>query len=409
VLGAQRLWQLGDNSLTNRSKPITLRSGQLISFIPPATAGSGAVLTLTASGGLTPITFDTWTATTCSVSGTTLTLTGVSGSLCGVRASQPGAAPLPAGGSVAPAPQQLRLIRIAKVVSSTSISSGPNPSTFGNSVTLTAQVTGSTSPLPGGTIIFSEGASTLGSFAVNSSGAAVYTSSALTVSNHNVTASYSGDARNTASTGVLTQVVNPASQLIVFAVAPSVSVGGSGTVSATGGASGNAVTCTSNTPSICTVSGAVVTGVATGSCVIAANQLGNGNYNAAVQQTQSFSISAALPILDIDASAPTTSYDAASDGVLLIRYLLGYRDSALTLGAISPSAQRNATQIAAHIAANLARFDVDGDGLTLATTDGVMILRRLLGVPSPAAITQGVKNSIRSDAAVLSAIDALKP
>ena len=52
---------------------------------------------------------------------------------------------------------------------------------------------------------------------------------------------------------------------------------------------------------------------------------------------------------------------------------------------------------------------MDGDGQTLATTDGVMILRRLLGVPSPAAITQGVKNSIRSDAAVLLAIDALKP
>ena len=180
-------------------------------------------------------------------------------------------------------------------------------------------------------------------------------------------------------------------------------------MSATGGASGNVVTFSSNTPSICTVSGAVVTGVAVGTCIIAANQLGNGNYNAAAQQTQSFSISAALPILDIDASAPTTPYDAASDGVLLIRYLLGYRDSALTVGVVSPSAQRNATQIAAHITANLTRFDVDGDGQTLAATDGIMILRRLLGITNPAAITQGVKNSNRTDAAVVLAIDALKP
>jgi len=224
-----------------------------------------------------------------------------------------------------------------------------------------------------------------------------------------VTATYSGDARNAASAGVLTQVVNPANQVIVFGVAPSVSVGGSGTVSAIGGASGNAVTFSSNTPSICTVSSAVVTGVATGNCIIAANQLGSGNYNAAAQQTQSFSISAALPILDIDASAPATPYDAASDGVLLIRYLLGYRDSALVSGAVSPSAGRSGTQIAQHIAANLTRFDVDGDGQTLAATDGVMILRRLLGITNPAAITQGVKNSIRSDADVVLAIDALKP
>jgi hypothetical protein len=115
------------------------------------------------------------------------------------------------------------------------------------------------------------------------------------------------------------------------------------------------------------------------------------------------------PTLDIDDSAPATPYDAATDGVLLLRYLLGFRDDALTTGAVSPTAQRNATQIAAHIAANLARFDVDGDGATLATTDGVMILRRLLGIVDAAAITQGVKNSARSDADVVLAIDALKP
>jgi predicted extracellular nuclease len=115
------------------------------------------------------------------------------------------------------------------------------------------------------------------------------------------------------------------------------------------------------------------------------------------------------PILDIDDSAPATKYDAASDGVLLLRYLFGYRGVALTEGATSPGAQRDASQIAAHIEANLARFDVDGDGQTLALTDGVMILRRLLGITAPAAITLGLKNSTRSDADVLLVIEALKP
>ena len=95
--------------------------------------------------------------------------------------------------------------------------------------------------------------------------------------------------------------------------------------------------------------------------------------------------------------------------MLLLRYLLGYRGTVLVAGAISPGARRDAAQIAAHVAANLSRFDVDGDGQTLALTDGVMILRRLLGISNAAVITQGVKNSARSDADVVLAIDALKP
>ena len=119
-------------------------------------------------------------------------------------------------------------------------------------------------------------------------------------------------------------------------------------------------------------------------------------------------ITLGAPSLDIDDSAPATKYDAASDGVLLLRYLLGYRDTALITGAIGPGARRNATQIAQHIADTLTRFDVDGDGQTLAMTDGVMILRRMLGITG-SAITQGVKNSARSDADVVLMIDALKP
>ena len=80
------------------------------------------------------------------------------------------------------------------------------------------------------------------------------------------------------------------SQAITFGSAPPVSVGGTGTVSATGGASGNPVTFTSTTPGICKVSGSTVTGVSAGACTIAANQAGNANYNAASQATQTFSV-----------------------------------------------------------------------------------------------------------------------
>ena len=93
----------------------------------------------------------------------------------------------------------------------------------------------------------------------------------------------------------------------------------------------------------------------------------------------------------IDGSDTSTRYDVATDGIMLLRYLPGYRDAALTSGVpgSSPSV-RNATQISNHIATYRTRFDVDGDGNTWAFTDGLMILRRLLQL-SGAALTAGAK------------------
>ena len=48
----------------------------------------------------------------------------------------------------------------------------------------------------------------------------------------------------------------------------------------------------STTPGVCTLSGNTVTGVATGTCVIAANQAGDANYNPAPQVTQSIPVGA---------------------------------------------------------------------------------------------------------------------
>lgn len=122
-------------------------------------------------------------------------------------------------------------------------------------------------------------------------------------------------------------------------------------------------------------------------------------------------------VLNIDNSDANTTYDAATDGVLLIRYLLGFRSAELIAGARgNGAALRDADQIAQHIQLNLLSLDVDGDGSTLAHTDGLMILRRLLSPSSApsnasasAAITANAKNSSRTDEAVVTAIDALKP
>ena len=54
--------------------------------------------------------------------------------------------------------------------------------------------------------------------------------------------------------------------------------------------SGLAVTFASQTPGVCTLAGNVVMLVALGTCTIAADQIGNGNYNAAASVTRSFAV-----------------------------------------------------------------------------------------------------------------------
>ncbi|CAK0756112.1 exported hypothetical protein [Gammaproteobacteria bacterium] len=77
-----------------------------------------------------------------------------------------------------------------------------------------------------------------------------------------------------------------AKQTIRFNAAPAVVVGGTGVVSAVGGASGNPVTFSSTTPTVCSVSGNVVTGLRAATCTVAANQASAANYTAANQVTQ---------------------------------------------------------------------------------------------------------------------------
>jgi hypothetical protein len=114
------------------------------------------------------------------------------------------------------------------------------------------------------------------------------------------------------------------------------------------------------------------------------------------------------PLLNVDDSAVATRYAAATDGLLVLRYLLGFCGNALTNAATDATATRNDAQIAAHLHNIYSRLDVDGDGKIWATTDGVMIVRRMLGF-SGNALTANAKRGAATDAAVAAAIDALMP
>jgi hypothetical protein len=66
--------------------------------------------------------------------------------------------------------------------------------------------------------------------------------------------------------------------------------GASYTVAATGGGSYNPVTFSSGTPALCSVAGATVSFVNSGTCTIDANQAGNTAYAAAPTAIQGFRV-----------------------------------------------------------------------------------------------------------------------
>src|SRR2546427_686274 len=111
---------------------------------------------------------------------------------------------------------------------STVLNSTPNPSVFGQAVTLTAMVT----PVrpdtiaPTGTVVFKDGATTLGVVTLVNGSASLVTS-ALAAGAHSLTASYSGDLEFSASTSaVRIQTVNPGQTTTTLTSTPNPSLAG---------------------------------------------------------------------------------------------------------------------------------------------------------------------------------------
>jgi len=86
---------------------------------------------------------------------------------------------------------------VNKANSSTALSSGTNPSTVGQPVTLSATVSGVN---PSGTATFLDGAVPLGSAPLNAAGVATLTTRFASTSSHSLTVVYAGDASNNPST-----------------------------------------------------------------------------------------------------------------------------------------------------------------------------------------------------------------
>lgn len=115
--------------------------------------------------------------------------------------------------------------------------------------------------------------------------------------------------------------------------------------------------------------------------------------------------------LDVDASGAPTQYDAASDGVMLVRYLFGNAGAAITQDAhVVALNGRNEADTRAYIDLIRPLLDIDGDGKFGALTDGLLIIRYMLGLRSQALTDNAVgSNPGRSGSQIEALLGQLMP
>jgi hypothetical protein len=135
------------------------------------------------------------------------------------------------------------LVEAVLQATTTAVVSSANPSQVGQSVTFTATVTpsGPTANVPGGVVTFLDGAATLGTALLSSTGTATFTTSSLGAGNHSITVTFAGDSNFTGSTSpALSQTVTAATHFTVTAPS-SVTAGSAFTIAVTALDAGNNV------------------------------------------------------------------------------------------------------------------------------------------------------------------------
>jgi Bacterial Ig-like domain (group 3)/Beta-propeller repeat len=214
----------------------TTTSTTVISSLNPATVGQTVTFTATSTsttaGTLTgTITFSdgamqigipvTITAGTATVSTATLTQGAHS-----ITAKYSGDAKFSTSTSTALS----QIVNGGTVISTSTTLTGPATATSGTNVTFLASVTpASGTKVPTGTVIFSDGATSLGPGTLNGSGSTTFSTSALSAGMHSITAQYGGDANFAASTSTAASIsITVATGNFTLTVSPS-----SVTVSAT--------------------------------------------------------------------------------------------------------------------------------------------------------------------------------
>jgi CHRD domain len=93
------------------------------------------------------------------------------------------------------------------------------------------------------------------------------------------------------------------------------------------------------------------------------------------------------PSLDVDVSNTQTQYHSLTDGLVMLRYMLMITGTPLVNGALGPTATRaDPDQIKTFLDATKLAYDIDGNGNVDAATDGVLIVRYLMGIRNDALV-----------------------
>ena len=112
---------------------------------------------------------------------------------------------------------------IQQATTTTTLTTSANPSNFGSSLTLSALISNAGAT---GTVTFLDGTTTIGASPVTA-GAASFTTSALSVGSHTLTASYSGDTNYTSSTSsAVSQTINQTPTVTILSASPNPSIVG---------------------------------------------------------------------------------------------------------------------------------------------------------------------------------------
>jgi len=282
---------------------------QTITFVslPPASAQVGdtyRVIASASSGLNVKFSIAPSSAAVCTIAGPNVSVVGAG--TCLIDADQPG------NGQWLPAPQAQQSFVVGgpsqSVQSITFTSTPPSGAQIGGTYAVSAAAS---SGLP---VAFSADSSSAGICTVSGS-----TVSFVGVGTCIVDADQAGDASYLpaprAQQSFAVAAVPPSSQTIVFTSSPpsGAVVGGPAYDVAASASSGLPVTFSIDGTSagVCTISGSVVTPVGAGTCVIDADQAGDGSYLAAPQAQQSFAV--ATPSLSVQSIQFTSSPPAGAE------------------------------------------------------------------------------------------------
>jgi hypothetical protein len=321
---------------TSVSQSFTVSAeSQTITFnsIPTQTVGTPLTLSATATSSL-GVTFASLTSSVCSVSGTTATM--LTSGTCTIQATQAG------NSSYAPAtpvPQSFTVNAAAQTITFNTIPT----QTVGTPLTLTATASS------GLTITYSS----LTTPVCTVSGT---TATMLIAGTCTIQAAQAGNSSYLpATSSSQTFTVNLESQTITFANPGTQNVGTPLSLSATA-SSGLAITYTSTTLTICTVSGTAATMVATGTCTIQATQPGNASYAAATMVPQSFTVNGVAQTITF------TNPGAQNVGTPLALSATATSNLAVTLASTTP--------LVCTVSGTTATFSTTGTCTINATQDG---------------------------------------